>query len=164
MPRVTSELITKSYQQVRDAKNELFEFRKQTQATFDAVAKEREELLEKIRDLEALRNSLNEQLESSVREGARTMRLYTAAVAKAAGVPAPAETPAPVEMLLYCPECGARHIDDGEFETKPHHTHACQECGMCWRPAVVPTVGVRFLPGFKNSGSGTDPEHRVRGE
>jgi hypothetical protein len=21
---------------------------------------------------------------------------------------------------------------------------------MCWRPAVVATVGVRFLPGFKN--------------
>lgn len=28
-------------------------------------------------------------------------------------------------------------------------THACQECGFLWAPAVVPTVGVRFLPGCK---------------
>jgi hypothetical protein len=56
----------------------------------------------------------------------------------------------PIRMLLWCPECCTRHIDVGEFETKPHHTHACQECGMVWRPAVVATVGVRFLPGYKD--------------
>jgi rubredoxin len=55
-----------------------------------------------------------------------------------------------IPMLLRCPECSVRHIDEGEFATKPHHTHACQECGAVWRPAIVPTVGVRFLPGFKN--------------
>jgi hypothetical protein len=38
----------------------------------------------------------------------------------------------------------------GVFATKPHHTHACQHCGMVWRPALVPTVGVEFLPGYKN--------------
>jgi rubredoxin len=57
---------------------------------------------------------------------------------------------APVPMVLTCPVCGARHIDKGEFAVKPHHTHACQACGLCWRPAVVPTVGVQFLPGFKD--------------
>jgi len=57
---------------------------------------------------------------------------------------------APIPMLLHCPECGTRHIDEGEFATKNHHTHACQECGFVWRPAIVSTVGVRFLPGFKN--------------
>lgn len=56
----------------------------------------------------------------------------------------------PIPMRLTCPNCGALHIDEGEFATKPHHTHSCQECGLTWRPAVVPTVGVRFLPGFKN--------------
>lgn len=58
----------------------------------------------------------------------------------------------PIPMLLWCPAhgCGARHIDEGDFATKPHHTHACQSCGMVWRPAIVPTVGVAFLPGFKN--------------
>lgn len=55
-----------------------------------------------------------------------------------------------IPMRLPCPECGALHIDVGEFATKPHHTHACQNCGMAWRPAVVDTFGVRFLPGFKN--------------
>lgn len=57
---------------------------------------------------------------------------------------------APIPMRLPCPDCGALHIDEGEFATRPHHTHACQECGAVWRPAVVHTVGVRFLPGFKN--------------
>lgn len=55
-----------------------------------------------------------------------------------------------IPMLLHCPLCSARHLDVGEFATKLHHTHACQSCGHCWRPAVVPTVGVQFLPGFKN--------------
>lgn len=63
----------------------------------------------------------------------------------------------PIEMRLLCPgrnldgtPCGRLHIDEGEFATKPHHTHACQHCGEVWRPAIVPTVGVQFLPGFKN--------------
>ncbi len=56
----------------------------------------------------------------------------------------------PIPMLLWCPSCGARHVDAGEFATKPHHTHACQSCGMVWRPAIVPTCGVLFLPGFKD--------------
>ena len=56
----------------------------------------------------------------------------------------------PLPMLLWCPGCFERHIDEGEFATRPHHTHACQKCGMVWRPALVHTVGVRFLPGFKN--------------
>lgn len=54
----------------------------------------------------------------------------------------------PTPMLLWCPECGMRHVDAGEFFHKPHHTHACQGCGMVWRPAVIDTIGVRFLLGF----------------
>ena len=56
----------------------------------------------------------------------------------------------PVPMILHCPECGARHVDEGEFSIEPHHTHACQECGFVWRPARVDTVGVQFLPGYKD--------------
>ena len=56
----------------------------------------------------------------------------------------------PIPMLLVCPCCAKRHIDRGKYATKIHTTHACQHCGMCWRPAVVPTVGVQFLPGFKD--------------
>lgn len=52
----------------------------------------------------------------------------------------------PIPLLLWCPACGDRHVDEGEFATKSHHTHACQNCGLAWRPAV----GVRFLPGFKD--------------
>lgn len=59
--------------------------------------------------------------------------------------------PPPLPMLLWCPECGERHIDRGAFAAQPHHTHACQECGMTWRPAVVATCGVLFLPGFRDA-------------
>jgi hypothetical protein len=59
----------------------------------------------------------------------------------------------PIPMRLVCEGCGELHIDEGDFATKSHHTHSCQHCGLTWRPAVVPTVGVRFLPGFKNAGS-----------
>ncbi len=56
----------------------------------------------------------------------------------------------PIPMYLTCPKCLARHIDEGEFAEKPHHTHSCQVCGLTWRPALVHTAGVAFLPGFKN--------------
>ncbi len=56
----------------------------------------------------------------------------------------------PVPMRILCPICGTLHVDEDEFATKVHHTHACQKCGHVWRPAVVATVGVEFLPGFKN--------------
>ncbi len=59
----------------------------------------------------------------------------------------------PIPMWLSCPRCGELHVDEGEFAKKPHHTHSCQYCGLTWRPAVVPTVGVQFLPGFKNEAS-----------
>jgi hypothetical protein len=61
-----------------------------------------------------------------------------------------AEMSKPIPMILFCPN-GHRHIDEGEYATYPHHTHACQTCGIVWRPAIVQTVGVQFLPGFKNA-------------
>lgn len=54
-----------------------------------------------------------------------------------------------IPMILFCPN-GHRHIDEEAFADVPHHTHACQECGIVWRPAKVNTHGVRFLPGYKN--------------
>jgi predicted RNA-binding Zn-ribbon protein involved in translation (DUF1610 family) len=65
---------------------------------------------------------------------------------------AEAERAEPIAMRLLCPSCGELHVDEGAFATKAHHTHACQACGNVWRPAIVATVGVRFLPGFKNEG------------
>lgn len=74
--------------------------------------------------------------------------------------PISAEQPNPIPMILHCPMCHTRHIDEGEFATRAHHTHACQgylphdsrrrRCGNVWRPALVPTVGVEALPGFIN--------------
>lgn len=59
--------------------------------------------------------------------------------------------PEPVPVILHCPMCHNRHVDKDKYATRPHHTHACQECGHCWRPAILCTVGVQFLPGFKDS-------------
>lgn len=56
---------------------------------------------------------------------------------------------ATIPMILFCPN-GHRHIDEGAFAEHPHHSHACQECGIVWRPAKVNTHGVQFLPGYKN--------------
>lgn len=71
--------------------------------------------------------------------------------------PETSATPTPIPLILHCPGmnpdrtvCGARHVDTGLWATKPHHTHSCQVCGFTWRPGVIHTVGVQFLPGFKN--------------
>lgn len=56
----------------------------------------------------------------------------------------------PVQMLMWCPVCHERHVDKGAWENRLHHTHACQHCGHVWRPAIYCTVGVQFLPGFKD--------------
>lgn len=63
----------------------------------------------------------------------------------------------PLAIRLPCPDCGKLHLDEGAWETKPHHTHACQFCGLVWRPAIANTVGVRFLPGFINEQSNRKP-------
>jgi len=64
-----------------------------------------------------------------------------------------ADASVPIPMLLWCPECGERHVVLDRFATEDgaHHTHACQHCGHVWRPARVATVGVRFLPGYKDA-------------
>ncbi len=59
------------------------------------------------------------------------------------------DQPPPIPMLLWCPECGKRHVDR-DFANKLHTTHACQHCGHVWKPAKVATVGVQFLPGYKD--------------
>jgi hypothetical protein len=76
--------------------------------------------------------------------------------------PAPGleESAKAVPMVLYCP-AGHQHVDEGEWATRPHKTHQCQRvtphgegrfeklpgeiCGLEWRPASFPTVGVAAL-------------------
>jgi hypothetical protein len=53
---------------------------------------------------------------------------------------------APIPMILYCPICGAQHVDAPEPENNwsnpPHKSHKCHCCESIWRPADVCTVGV----------------------
>lgn len=55
----------------------------------------------------------------------------------------------PIDLLLFCPECGAQHVDAPEPATgwtnPPHRSHLCHTCGAVWRPADVPTNGVEAI-------------------
>lgn len=50
----------------------------------------------------------------------------------------------PINMLLWCPQCNAQHIDAPSegWNNPPHRSHLCHECGCIWRPADVATNGV----------------------
>jgi len=50
-------------------------------------------------------------------------------------------------MLLWCPKCNAQHIDEPSegWDNPPHRSHLCHDCGCIWRPADVPTNGVKDI-------------------
>ena len=60
-----------------------------------------------------------------------------------------AEHSAPIDMVLYCPECFEQHIDKPQpekgWDNPPHRSHECQVCEHVWRPADVPTNGVEAI-------------------
>lgn len=58
-----------------------------------------------------------------------------------------------IPMTLWCPKCWTKHVDEGEFSTKPHKTHECRACGLQWRPANVPTCGVDYLSSSSTIGT-----------
>ncbi|MBQ1764310.1 MAG: hypothetical protein IIZ92_15585, partial [Aquincola sp.] len=80
-----------------------------------------------------------------------TALLGSVRAALSAAQDAPAE---PIDMVLYCPNCGMQHIDgpevtldkciysDPDWDNPPHRSHKCDGCGHIWRPADVPTNGV----------------------
>jgi hypothetical protein len=49
----------------------------------------------------------------------------------------------PEPIVTNCPQCGALHVDEGEWATRPHRTHQCMECSAQWRPKETNTVGVK---------------------
>ena len=57
----------------------------------------------------------------------------------------------PIDMLLFCPNCHMQHIDAPEegWTNPPHKSHTCRPrdggCGTIWRPADIPTNGVRAI-------------------
>lgn len=60
-----------------------------------------------------------------------------------------AEAREPVPMILFCPRCGLRHIDQADpangWLNEPHRSHLCAGCGLIWRPADIATVGVAAI-------------------
>lgn len=55
----------------------------------------------------------------------------------------------PIDMVLHCPACHLQHVDapepENDWTNPPHRTHKCSRCDTCWRPADVPTNGVRAI-------------------
>lgn len=53
----------------------------------------------------------------------------------------------PIDMILFCPLCYYQHVDEpkGEWKNPPHRSHSCKQCGWVWRPADVPTNGVKEI-------------------
>lgn len=84
----------------------------------------------------------------------RTLASFAAAILSRASSAGTA--PAPIDMMLFCPQCGLQHVDapethdsvsvDGHgwvpWTNPPHKSHLCHRCGHIWRPADVPTNGV----------------------
>lgn len=62
---------------------------------------------------------------------------------------APTLSLAPIPMLLFCPRCHRQHVDapqpEKDWTNPPHRSHECQNCGLVWRPADVPTNGVQAI-------------------
>ena len=58
----------------------------------------------------------------------------------------------PHELVLHCPNCGKQHLDIGEFATRVHRKHLCENttegpgtgCGHLWVPHPYATKGVEF--------------------
>lgn len=51
----------------------------------------------------------------------------------------------PIRMIIPCPACGRRHLDEGPWATRVHTSHLCLFCGVIWKPCNLPTVGVASL-------------------
>lgn len=69
----------------------------------------------------------------------------------AAAIEAEVRATVPIDMVLHCPNCGTQHIDSEElcegtsWDNPPHRSHLCHACGHIWRPADVPTNGVKAV-------------------
>ncbi len=81
----------------------------------------------------------------------------------------------PVDMLLFCPNCGEQHVDEAKPDAcetcgqnlqgcacetftawlnPPHKSHRCSYCNHVFRPADVPTNGVlQIQTAGKNDGN-----------
>jgi predicted RNA-binding Zn-ribbon protein involved in translation (DUF1610 family) len=91
----------------------------------------------------------------------------------------------PIDMLIFCPNCGEQHIDAPEdwesygyrveaaqaegrvigarWDNPPHRSHKCGNCGHIWRHADVPTNGVRAIETKGRADSPIVTPPRVRG-
>lgn len=74
------------------------------------------------------------------------------------------ENNVPVDMLLFCPNCAAQHIDAPDERTQgwanpPHRSHLCHACGHIWRPSDVPTNGVATIKTKGEKDGRPQPRH-----
>jgi hypothetical protein len=102
-----------------------------------------------------------------IQEGSRTQGAHTGMCwsdADKIATKALESSPAGIDMILFCPNCGLQHVDEVEevhgmddgfpisatvWSNPPHRSHLCKKqdggCGHIWRPADVATNGVKEL-------------------
>lgn len=96
----------------------------------------------------------------------------------AASVAVAIDKAAPIDMVLHCPACSLQHIDAPEsmapkdqpqlnaewcaWTNPPHRSHLCHGCGHVWRPADVPTNGVKTVETAGQNDSPIAPSERDR--
>lgn len=113
------------------------------------------EILEALR-LHGLATRVPSQLSDSFRHGYRAALAQHAARIIRLERNVVAQHEIPIDMILYCPNCGVQHVDAADADNEqtiqpagadvwtnpPHRSHLCDDCGIIWRPADVPTNGV----------------------
>lgn len=70
----------------------------------------------------------------------------------------------PIQMVLYCPNCGHQHLDQPNHAigwlNPPHKSHLCEFCKFVWRPADIETTGVIKTQTMGKDDSGIPLYHR----
>ncbi|HEX9640594.1 MAG TPA: hypothetical protein VGB13_04700 [Candidatus Krumholzibacteria bacterium] len=94
---------------------------------------------------------LERRLQESNQAAAEIIRKLGARVAELEAIVAePWRGKVPVDLVLHCPACGKQHLDVGEFRTRVHRKHLCENtpaglgtgCGHLWVPYEYATRGV----------------------
>ena len=104
-----------------------------------------------VRALEAALNRERATLQAIARGADQSIRALKKRVAELEAIVAePWRGKTPVDLVLHCPACGKQHLDIGEFETRVHRKHLCENtpeglgtgCGHLWVPFEHATRGV----------------------
>lgn len=108
---------------------DVYEERDDAERERDRAIEQRDAALAQVEVLREHSRALVDACESPPTGGEDAEYAYSMALGELKGLlsshPAPAN--------LSCPKCNGRHVDRGEWVSRPHHKHLCEHCGHVWR-------------------------------